>query len=365
MSLAVKPSKVEAPYRIIACFFGIYMMSSLIFTIIFLVQSTYQVEVFYAILSTFCIFTLVVLVTCSTVTVLKGIVHYLFLTPTYVNIFLIYSICNTHDCSWGNRPDLLTQEEKNRTEEFEEFRIRWVIVWVLCNSSFAYFMNALGNIENGQWYIYGIGLFGMSIMMFRFLGAVFYIFHEACCKRKIKNVKGIMPVIEDTQKTKTRNPDQIVTQAYVLLNECPKDDFMKRRKKSASEDLQKMTKSQDMIKEGVKITELNMVSEHVMTEISEERAPGIMSLSSSRRSKKQSLSHIVDDVLGEKTEEISELSLVMRQKRFQKGIRLTQMAKDLGVPASRLRGIEEGIMIPTNEERKMISSYIINSGIDT
>lgn len=365
MSLGVKPSKVETPYRIISCFFGIYMMSSLIFTIIFLVQSVYQIEVFYAILSTFCIFTLVVLLTCSVMTILKGIFHYLFLTPTYVNIFLIYSICNTHDCSWGNRPDLLTNEEKNRIEEFEEFRIRWVIVWVLCNSSFAYFLNALGNIESGQWYIYGVGLFGMSIMMFRFLGAVFYVIHEACCKRKMKNLKRIMPKLQYTENIKPRNPDQVVTQPYVILNDNPKDDFMKRRKKSMSEDSQKTLKSQDLVKEGVKITELNLVSEQIMTEISEERMPRVLSLSSSRKSKKQNLSHIVDEVVGEKSEEISELSLVMRQKRFQKGIRLTQMAKDLGVPVGRLRGIEEGIMIPTSEERKMISSYIINSERNT
>lgn len=43
-------------------------------------------------------------------TILRGIAQFLFLTPTYVNIFLIYAICNIHDCTWGNRPDQLSKE---------------------------------------------------------------------------------------------------------------------------------------------------------------------------------------------------------------------------------------------------------------
>jgi hypothetical protein len=36
---------------------------------------------------------------------LKGIVAILFLGPTYVNVFSIFSITNIHDVSWGSRPD--------------------------------------------------------------------------------------------------------------------------------------------------------------------------------------------------------------------------------------------------------------------
>lgn len=360
MSLGVKPGRVEAMYKIIASIFGLYMIGSLICTIIFLTQSTYQIEVFYVIIATFIIFTIVVLVSCSVMTVLKGIMHYLFLTPTYVNIFLIYSICNTHDCSWGNRPDLLTQEEKDRIEEFEEFRIKWVIVWVLCNCSFVYFLNAISSTQNGQWYIYGVGLFGMSIMMFRFLGAIAYIFHEACCKRKFKSSKKVQPAL-DQPIIKSRSHERIETNTYVLLNESPKEDFMRRRKKSIDENLQKSLKSQELLNEGVKISELNLSPEFIKTENSDkgEKIQTILSLSSSKKSKKENVSVLVDEALDENIEEISELSLVLRQKRFQKGIRLTQMAKDLGLTVNRLRGIEEGTMIPTSDERKLLSNYII------
>lgn len=35
-----------------------------------------------------------------------GLVSYIFLIPTFVNIMTIYSMCNLHDVSWGNRPSI-------------------------------------------------------------------------------------------------------------------------------------------------------------------------------------------------------------------------------------------------------------------
>ena len=379
MSLGVKPSRVEGMYKIIATIFGIYMMGSFISAIAYIVTQTYEAIVMYAILATFAMFGITVVVTCSVITILKGVFHYLFLTPTYVNVFLIYSICNTHDCSWGNRPDLLSQEEKNRIEEFEEFRIRWVIVWVLCNCSFAFFLNSLGNVENGQWYIYGVGIFGMSIMVFRFLGSVFYIFHEICCKRRMKKSKKIYPSHHAETKPEAvcnpkdfffngRNPEPVLTQPFTILEEHPKDFFIKKRMRSfGSESQIKLNENEnENIKEGFKVTELNSL-EMLVNRTDNKEKPSfpvkiekMISFGSSRMSKIESI-NLVNNALNEdKTEEISELSLVLRQKRFQKGIRLTQMAIDVGIPINRLRGIEEGTMIPSQEERKILSYYIIN-----
>jgi len=33
-----------------------------------------------------------------------GLISYLLLIPMFANIFTIYSMCNLHDISWGNRP---------------------------------------------------------------------------------------------------------------------------------------------------------------------------------------------------------------------------------------------------------------------
>lgn len=34
-----------------------------------------------------------------------GMLTYLFMLPTFTNIMSIYSMCNLHDISWGNRPE--------------------------------------------------------------------------------------------------------------------------------------------------------------------------------------------------------------------------------------------------------------------
>lgn len=34
---------------------------------------------------------------------LTSMIQYLFLLPTYINIFMIYSFCNLHDVSWGTK----------------------------------------------------------------------------------------------------------------------------------------------------------------------------------------------------------------------------------------------------------------------
>jgi hypothetical protein len=67
----------------------------------------------------------------------------MFMTPTYINILIMYAICNIHDCTWGNRETTLTQIEMVRENEFKAYRTRWVLIWVYCNVVFAYLVNAL------------------------------------------------------------------------------------------------------------------------------------------------------------------------------------------------------------------------------
>ena len=40
---------------------------------------------------------------CNPCKLFAGFLCYIFMTPTYTNIFIIYSFCNLHDVSWGNR----------------------------------------------------------------------------------------------------------------------------------------------------------------------------------------------------------------------------------------------------------------------
>lgn len=329
LSLGVKPNRVEGLFKLIASVFGIYMFGAAIATLIFLLENSNQVILIYAVLGIIFIFSTIILLNCAVMTILKGICHYLFLTPTYINIFLIYSICNTHDCTWGSRPDLLTQEEKARLEEFEEFRTKWTIVWVLCNTSFAYFLQAMSNSLSGKLYIFCIGAIGASLLVFKFFGALFYLFQEACCKRKITKKWRQAQVAPIKKNNKEAYQDHIQTDMYVEL--------------------------EDKDCEVMKIAQIR--------EEKDTRSQVRRSFENSEKvvSKKdgQQVASRVDLVLAEDYEESSEeLSLVLREKRFKHGIKLTYMANETGIVAGRIKGIEEGRVIPTEQERKVLMDYI-------
>ena len=113
---------------------------------------------------------------------LLGIIQLLIMTPTYINIFTMYSICNIHDCSWGNRPTG-GREEANNADEFEKFRAKWVVWWAVLNIFVAYTIDTLDreSVINTNLYIYCVGIGQLSIMVFKVLGGIAFII-----KHKIK-----------------------------------------------------------------------------------------------------------------------------------------------------------------------------------
>ena len=189
LSLSVKPKRIESTLNIISVVLGAYMLLAMFFMANYLASAEFDQEwIAYIMYGSILAFTIIILINNSVVVVLKGVLQFVFLTPTYVNMFLIYSICNVHDCTWGNRPDQLNDDEKSKLEEFEEFRGRWVIVWVLSNGSFAYFLDTLDKInqekaaEEGEggnyWIVYMIGLIGAAILCIRFVGGVLFFLDE-------------------------------------------------------------------------------------------------------------------------------------------------------------------------------------------
>ncbi|CAG9324058.1 unnamed protein product [Blepharisma stoltei] len=120
------------------------MIGAVIFMIAFLVNVNFSKPII--VILAFCtagMFTLNVLLNNAILPILRGIVLFLFLTPTYVNIFNIYAICNIHDCTWGNRPQELNNDERERLSDYQAFRTRWLVIWVLTNTFFAYCINFL------------------------------------------------------------------------------------------------------------------------------------------------------------------------------------------------------------------------------
>ena len=100
--------------------------------------------------------------------VLLGAIILTYLTPTLINVFVIYAISNLHDISWGNRPSNsgMTKEEQNRQEDYEIFRSKFLIGWLFTNVGFSYVVIYLSrNNQNG--YIMLFAIFVGGILWFR------------------------------------------------------------------------------------------------------------------------------------------------------------------------------------------------------
>lgn len=63
--------------------------------------------------------------------VIPTMIQYLFMLPTFMNIFIIYSFCNVHDVTWGTRDsNLINNEEAQKRMEVSLIFLRVVIVGI-------------------------------------------------------------------------------------------------------------------------------------------------------------------------------------------------------------------------------------------
>ncbi|CAG9332980.1 unnamed protein product [Blepharisma stoltei] len=192
MSLGVKPRRVEKAFKLISYSYGIFMIFSLIMLLLFILQELNDFGwLLFLALGGIAVFTIISFLNGSAITMAKGAFHFILMSPTYVNIFMIYAICNIHDCTWGNRPDQMNNEEKNRLEEFEEFRTRWVILWSFSNIIFGYYLNivdedSIQGSETSKWFIFGVAFSGSAVLIIRFFGALIYLIQEKFFKGKLK-----------------------------------------------------------------------------------------------------------------------------------------------------------------------------------
>lgn len=61
----------------------------------------------------------------------------LFFTPTYFNLFTIYSMANLHDVSWGNREGGGVTEN-TALSKLKSFRTWWFCFYIIVNGLYAY-----------------------------------------------------------------------------------------------------------------------------------------------------------------------------------------------------------------------------------
>ena len=71
-----------------------------------------------------------------------GLCAYILMLPGFVNVMGIYSMCNLHDLSWGNRPstsggtNMITDQQKKQEalkNNYKMFRANFVMGWLSVN----------------------------------------------------------------------------------------------------------------------------------------------------------------------------------------------------------------------------------------
>ncbi|CAG9335225.1 unnamed protein product [Blepharisma stoltei] len=178
-SLGTKPQKISGLLYTFTFIYGIYMIFELALVIMYLYDHNFFLSwVCILAIQTAAAMIINITINCSFKSIFRGIFQYIFLTPTFINVFLIHAMCNLHDCTWGTRPDNPTEKEKENEEDFKIFRTYWLMIWVFTNTGFAYALNFLHKNNKGEGYVYAMAAAGFFILLVRFLGGIVYIIQE-------------------------------------------------------------------------------------------------------------------------------------------------------------------------------------------
>lgn len=103
LSLGVKPHQAERMYQAAMAIFAIYMVVTFGFIVYYSVASDDNNVLLLILCATMGVFVIASALYCCIIEVLKGYIQFMMMMPTYVNIFVIYAICNIHDVTWGSR----------------------------------------------------------------------------------------------------------------------------------------------------------------------------------------------------------------------------------------------------------------------
>lgn len=150
-----------------------------------------------------------------------GLLSYLFMMPTFINIMQIYAMCNLHDISWGNRPTTQAQgveavtfnaaaQEKLR-QDYQLFRAYFLYFWLISNALFGGLSEYLTSSSNQQTindgnirFIDGFALFVAGLVVFKFIFALIYTlkWNFRNCFKSSKYGKNKVDIAEEFRKLK-------------------------------------------------------------------------------------------------------------------------------------------------------------------
>lgn len=145
----------------------------------------------------------------------KGIIYVTYLSPTYVNIFTIYSISNIHDVTWGSRPTTDHNEAEKNTEKkkqllYKDFRSHFLIFWSILNMAVGFLIITLFRSGKLQMIFY-FAVFLLIVMGFKITISMMHLIKSKFDKRKVKKLM------------KTKN-SEVFTEEALLEHEKDKDD---------------------------------------------------------------------------------------------------------------------------------------------
>lgn len=204
LSLGSNIRSANRAFWTLSLLYAMYMMIYIVLLLIMFKRYLGSMFVWVPVSFTLGSYTLLLIFNNCICTVLKGIVQYLLATPTYVNIFTIYAVCNVHDCTWGNRSGELTAKENETKSDYERYRAYYVSFWFLANSGFAYSFDALNvSGESYSIFIYWVGVGGLAIIILRFVGALIFMIKVGCCKTRDRKPEPQVKTIQDPNQ----NPD--------------------------------------------------------------------------------------------------------------------------------------------------------------
>ena len=117
-----------------------------------------------------------------------GVFILIFFSPMYINIFIIYSMANLHDISWGNR-DTDHKKDIETRKNLEQFRALYLIIWIFINAVYGY---AIIYINRGdqRFFILALTILVSLTILAKIGVAIFHTFYDCFSKCKIKCNKG-------------------------------------------------------------------------------------------------------------------------------------------------------------------------------
>ena len=122
---------------------------------------------------------------------MKGVVFSIYLAPTYINIFTIYSISNIHDVTWGSRPSAQIQKsnevENQMKIKYKNYRAKFLVVWMMVNIVVGYSQVYMSRNEQYT-NMFVIAIILMTILLMKITFACLYWFKAKNDRKKAKRM---------------------------------------------------------------------------------------------------------------------------------------------------------------------------------